>query len=454
LRRTSSPVLRARVLALARDPETRVRYQVAFAAGGIADESAAEAALEILRRDGADRWVRAAVLSAPPDQCAKIGQRVLADAAFRANESARDVIRQLAYVAGAQNKPANLEAMFAAFSAATATAGGALEEFFWSGLGDGLRQAGRNFRTAFRDAQSPAARAVDALLTHASETAASHSADQAQRLAAIKLLGYEDFVHARTVLAPLVAASDSQPLQLAAVRTLATFTHADVAKTLLEPWPGYTPAVREEVLTALLARRDRVGVLLAAIENKTINPGQVSAARRTQILANPDTAIKARAEKAFGQSASGSRAEALAKYQPALTLAGDAARGSKVYDSICAACHRYAGRGAEIGPNLETIRGWDREKIMVNVLDPNREVAANYIAYVVELKDGSALSGMISDEAAGSIKLKRIGAPEETILRQNIAKITSSALSLMPEGLEATIPLQDMADLLTYLTAN
>jgi putative heme-binding domain-containing protein len=61
---------------------------------------------------------------------------------------------------------------------------------------------------------------------------------------------------------------------------------------------------------------------------------------------------------------------------------------------------------------------------------------------------------MISDEAAGSIKLKRIGAPEETILRQNIAKISSSALSLMPEGLEATIPLQDMADLLTYLTAN
>ena len=88
-----------------------------------------------------------------------------------------------------------------------------------------------------------------------------------------------------------------------------------------------------------------------------------------------------------------------------------------------------------------------------DVLAPNREVAANYIAYVIDLKDGSSLSGMITEETAGSIKLKRIGAAEETILRQNIAKLTSSAISLMPEGLESTLPPQDMADLLAYLAA-
>ena len=42
-------------------------------------------------------------------------------------------------------------------------------------------------------------------------------------------------------------------------------------------------------------------------------------------------------------------------------------------------------------------------------------------------------------------------APDETILRQNIAKLTSSARSLMPEGLEAAIPLPAMADLLAFL---
>jgi putative heme-binding domain-containing protein len=190
---------------------------------------------------------------------------------------------------------------------------------------------------------------------------------------------------------------------------------------------------------------------LTALENKTVNLGQLSVARRTQILANPDRTIKARAEKIFGSPSSATRADAVASYQRALALTGDPTRGAKAFDGVCAGCHRFAGRGADIGPNLETIRGWNREKLLLNILDPNREVAANYIAYVVELKDGGSLSGMISEETAGSIKLRRVGAPEESILRQNIAKLTSSAVSLMPEGLESSIPPQAMADLISFL---
>jgi hypothetical protein len=253
--------------------------------------------------------------------------------------------------------------------------------------------------------------------------------------------------------AELLTVTGPQPLQLAAIRVLATFTHADVARTLLAPWSAYTPVAREEVLTALFARRDRVVALLAAIENQIVNQGQVSAARRTQILANPDQAIKARAAKIFGQQVAGTRTEVVAGYRAALGLAGRAGRGAHVYDTLCAACHRLAGRGTEIGPNLESIRGWDREKIILNILDPNREVATNSIAYVVELNDGSSVSGMIAEETVGSIRLKRMGAPDEVILRQNIAKLTSSAVSLMPEGLESAITLQDMADLLAFLAA-
>ena len=445
----SSPELRARVFALARDPEIRVRYHVAFAAGGVTDEGAIAAALEVLRQNPADRWMRAAALSATPDQCARIAQGLLADPKRPGGDDGSEIVRQLAFVVGAQNKPANLEAMYTALGSARAPN---IEDVFWSGLGDGLRQGGKNLRNAFRDPQSAAAKRVGELMNGALRTAGSPQADPAARLAAVKRLAYDDFATARPALAALLISADAQALQIATVKALSTFAHAEVAKTLLEPWAGYTPAVREEVIAALLARRERVGPLIAAIENHTVNPGQVSAARRTQILANPDAAIKARAEKVFGQSSSGSRAEVLERYKSALALTGEATRGIKVYDNVCAACHRHAGRGVDIGPNLETVRGWDREKLLLNILDPNREVAANYIAYIIDLKDGSSLAGMITEENAGSIKLKRIGAPEETILRQNIAKIASAALSLMPEGLEATVPPQDMADLLAYLT--
>ncbi len=439
--------LRERVLALARDPEIRVRYQVAFAAGGVADDAAVVAALAVLEQSPGDRWVRAAALSAPPDQCAKIAQRFFASAQRPGGEEGREIVRQLAFVAGAQNNAANLDAVFAAFSRATGAA--SFEDIFWTGLGDGLRQAGKNLRSAFRDPSSPAAQRVATLMAEALRTVQSPQPTPA----AVKLLSYDDFASARPALARVLASAQSQPLQIAAVKAVGAFTHAEVAATLLEPWPSYTPAVREEVLAALLARRERVAPLITAIENKVVSPGQVSAARRTQLLANPDAAIKARAEKAFGQAPSASRREAVEKYQEALRLTGEPTRGVKVFESICAACHRFGGRGMDIGPNLETIRGWDREKLLLNILDPNREVAANYIAYVIELRDGSSVSGMITEENAGSIKLKRIGAPEETILRQNIAKVASSAQSLMPEGLEAAIPLQDMADLLAYLAA-
>lgn len=442
--------LRDRVFALSRDPEKRVRYALAFAAGGIADVKAIDVALEILRHDAGDKWVRAAALSATPAQCLQLALRVMRDEAFLATTDGKDVVRQLAYIAGAHNQPANLAALVDGFlphKADTALAG-----LFWGGLGDGLKQAGRNLRTAFREPASAGAREVSALMAQALATAGSTQATAQARAEAIRLLGYDDFSQARAPLAALVAASDAQPLQIATVKALGGYTHADVAKVLLEPWAGYTPAVREEVLAVLLARKERIAALLTAVESGQVAAGQVSSTRRTQILSNPDAAIKARAEKAFGQSSSGSRQEVFERYKAAIAqVAGDTAKGAKVYDMICAACHRFSGRGIDLGPNLETIRGWDREKLLLNILDPNREVAPNYIAYTIELKDGSSVAGMIAEEAAGSITLKRIGAADETILRQNIAKITSSAVSLMPDGLEATVTTQDMADLLAFL---
>ncbi|MSU48684.1 MAG: c-type cytochrome [Opitutus sp.] len=446
-----SPGLRSRVFALAHDPAIRVRYRVAFAAGGVADASAVEVALDILQQDSADRWVRAAALGATPDQCALMAQRLLRETSRPSGSDTREVLRQLLFVVGAQNKPANLGAVFDAW--VTAPAATADESAFWTGLGDGLRPAGQNLRTAFHPPQSPAARRVDALMSRALETARSPRAGAPARMDAVRLLAYDEFSRAGPALGALLNPGESPALQIVAVRALASFPKTPVEKILLAPWAGYTPAVRDEVLAAFLARRERTGALLTALETGVVSAGQLSAARRTQILAHPDAAIKARAALIFGQNPSTSRPAAVEKYRSAVALAGDPARGGKVFDHVCAACHRFAGRGADLGPALETVRGWDREKIMLHILDPNREVAPDYLIYVIDLKDGSSLSGMIAEETAGSIRLKRLGAPEENILRQNIAGIASTARSLMPEGLEGAVSLQDMADLLSLLTA-
>ena len=54
-------------------------------------------------------------------------------------------------------------------------------------------------------------------------------------------------------------------------------------------------------------------------------------------------------------------------------------------------------------------------------------------------------------ETASSLTLKRGEGAEDTILRTQIDKVESTGKSLMPEGLEKTISVQEMADLLDFL---
>ncbi len=65
------------------------------------------------------------------------------------------------------------------------------------------------------------------------------------------------------------------------------------------------------------------------------------------------------------------------------------------------------------------------------------------------------LTGIIATQTPNSITLKQAGneGPGIVTLRNNIKEMTSSAVSLMPEGFEESIKLEEMADLLAFLLA-
>jgi putative heme-binding domain-containing protein len=356
----------------------------------------------------------------------------------------------MTFVLGAQNKTKNLYEILTAYGLIP-YCDCEIEESFLGGLGDGLRQAGKNFRTAFPNLDSMGARRVDAILTEAKDRAQTQSEPFERWRVGVRLLAYENFEKAKNVLEKSLEARRPE-IQLAALHALAGFKNPEVATILLKPWRSFTPSMREEVLAAIFSRAERLGPLLDAIDAGTISAGQISQARRTALLSQKNSALREHAAKLFGgENAFGSRKDALKKYQAALSLKGDKVRGRKVFENNCMVCHRAGGIGNDVGPNLETVRQWDAEKIMTNILDPNREVAPNYVSYEIELKDGSSQSGIIASETAGSISLKRADNGQETVLRQNIARISSSGMSLMPEGLEAAIAPQDMADLIAFL---
>jgi putative heme-binding domain-containing protein len=266
------------------------------------------------------------------------------------------------------------------------------------------------------------------------------------------MLGFGEYVAAKE---PLLACLDSrQPLavQQMAIRTLAAFPDAEVADILLAGWATFSPPVRTEVIEAMLARVERIPLLLNEVEQKRIGVGQLSPVRRGLLMKHADAKIRDRAKVLFAPDAPGPRHEVIKEYEQKLSsLKGDGQRGRVAFERECATCHRLANKGQEVGPNLETVRHHAPRQLLTNILDPSREVSPNYVEYIVATRDGRISTGMLSSETATSVTLRRANVVEETILRENIEEIAGSGKSLMPEGLEKKLSPQDMADLLAFL---
>jgi putative heme-binding domain-containing protein len=128
-----------------------------------------------------------------------------------------------------------------------------------------------------------------------------------------------------------------------------------------------------------------------------------------------------------------------------------AARGRAFFESRCAACHQYAGLGNDFGPDLTAARTGGREKLLTSIVDPNREVLPQYFICSVETKDGESISGIVRNETATTVTLRQPGGSERTVPRSNIASMKTASQSFMPEGLEAGLSTQDMADLIQFI---
>jgi putative heme-binding domain-containing protein len=141
----------------------------------------------------------------------------------------------------------------------------------------------------------------------------------------------------------------------------------------------------------------------------------------------------------------------LARYQAALKLAGNAQRGTAVFAKNCQTCHLHQGQGHRVGPDLSGIAGRAPEALLSDIVDPNREVAPDFATISVATRRGQIIAGLLAEESATTLKLRRADGVEDTLLRSEIDELRSTGNSLMPEGLEQTITLQDMADLIAFL---
>jgi putative heme-binding domain-containing protein len=374
-----------------------------------------------------------------------------ADRNWRSSDAGRKLLAELARYIGRQNRREELGQVAAVLESLSADET-ALATAAVRGLAEGLAAGGGNVQTQLAAlGGAKTARVLAEMLDAARAGAADESRSPAQRADALRLLALGRFADAREALAEMVSNRQPHDVQAAALATLSRFAEPQVAPMLLEAWPGMSPRVRAEAAEALFSRRERLLDLLDAVERGTVSPGDLDPARLRALEKHPDEAVRRRAEPILAKIKLGGRQDVVEAYRDVLGMSGDAARGRAVFQKICASCHRLEGVGHEIAPNLASFRDRGAEAILVNVLDPNREVNPQYVNYTLVTSDGRTATGMIASETANSVTLRRADDATDTIERSEIDELRASGLSLMPEGLEKQIDPQSMADLLAYL---
>ncbi|MBL9200605.1 MAG: c-type cytochrome [Opitutaceae bacterium] len=436
------------------DGDVRVRFTVARSLDATKDGGWLPLLLTVAHHDGADRWARAALMSVAAGREMELltalrktlkpwtenwrspSEAVVDPIARSIGVGAdEDACRGLLTSLLGDNEPPVLRVAMAL------------------GLAEGLRARRGPKLTLDALAGSEGRPALDALRHTAAERARDDTLPNVERLAALSLLAHGDFATAEPALAGALAARQPPEIQQQAIRAIERIGDPRGAELLVakENWARFTPPVREAAVAALGAKPAMTAVLFAAIKSGAVSPLEISSTRRAALLKHSDAAMRKEAEAIFQQVESGDRMKLYQRLRTGFTPGKDLASGRAAFTRACAACHTVRGQGGTIGPDLSGLRNQPADAILLHIIVPSYEVAPNYQTTTVTTHDGRTIAGSLTAETENSLTLRTAAGAEETILRSGVATLTTSGVSLMPDGLEQTMSGDELANLIGFL---
>jgi putative heme-binding domain-containing protein len=140
----------------------------------------------------------------------------------------------------------------------------------------------------------------------------------------------------------------------------------------------------------------------------------------------------------------------------ALIHEGDAGKGNEIFGdenkTACSKCHTVDGTAKNAGPDLFAIGDkFGRRELIESVLSPSASIAPGYESTVLETKSGDSFTGVIKQATDAWIELMGADGKPARFATADIATRHNSEISLMPEGLQAGLTLQEFTDLIEYL---
>lgn len=130
--------------------------------------------------------------------------------------------------------------------------------------------------------------------------------------------------------------------------------------------------------------------------------------------------------------------------------------GRQLFGAVaCSSCHRFAGEGGAVGPDLTGVSGrFSARDLLESIIEPNKEISDQYGAVVIELKNGDWVTGRVANMNGDTLNVaENMLAPGSftNVKRNDVAQISASSTSPMPEGLLDSLSEEEVLDLVAYL---
>ncbi|HEX5102456.1 MAG TPA: c-type cytochrome, partial [Pirellulaceae bacterium] len=126
-------------------------------------------------------------------------------------------------------------------------------------------------------------------------------------------------------------------------------------------------------------------------------------------------------------------------------------KGQAVFTKHCAGCHQIEGKGSVVGPQLDGIGGRGLERIIEDILDPNRNVDVAFRTTTIRKTDGQIVSGLVRREEGAQLVLADKEGKEFTLAKDDIDEQQKTSLSLMPANVPEIVPAEEFHDLIGWL---
>jgi putative heme-binding domain-containing protein len=140
----------------------------------------------------------------------------------------------------------------------------------------------------------------------------------------------------------------------------------------------------------------------------------------------------------------------------AMSHTGNVAAGRRLFHNeqrlACVKCHTVDGSGGHAGPELANIGAkFPRRELIRSILEPSAAIAVGYTTTIIDTRQGDTFQGVIKQSSSDAIGLMGADGKLVRIQSKDILRQRSSLISLMPEGLQNGLSLQEFSDLISYL---